>query len=74
MGLFLIGALAGILTCAVLMLVRCAVWYEHRHPEDDYWHLRTLPYAHEKQNRLLQAARDLVDSSTSGEEMNGKEG
>ena len=74
MGLFLIGALAGILTCAVLMLVRCAVWYEHRHPEDDYWHRRTLPYAHEKQNRLLQAARDLVDSSTSGEEMNGKEG
>ena len=73
MGPFLIGFLAGILTCSVLMLVRCAVWYEHRHPEDDYWHRRALPYAHEKQNTRLQAARDLADSSTSGEEMNGKE-
>ena len=73
MVLFLIGVLAGILICAVVMLVRCAMWYEHRHPEDDYWHRRALPYAHEEQNSLLKAAWDLVDNDISGEEIYGKE-
>lgn len=73
MGLLLMGFLAGILACAVIMLVRCAVWYEQRHPEDDYWHRRTMPYTHEKQELLMQAAADIADHDVSGEEMNGKE-
>ena len=38
MGHFIVGVLTGILICGVVMLVRCAAWYEHKHPEDDYWH------------------------------------
>lgn len=38
MGLFTAGLFTGVLACAVIMLVRCAAWYEARHPEDDYWH------------------------------------
>ena len=73
MGLFLMGFLAGILACAVIMLVRCAVWYEQRHPEDDYWHRKTMPNTHEKQDLLMQTAADITDHNTPGEEINGKE-
>ena len=38
MGLFTAGLFTGVLACAVIMLVRCAAWYEAKHPEDDYWH------------------------------------
>ena len=38
MGLFTAGLFTGVLACVVIMLVRCAAWYEARHPEDDYWH------------------------------------
>lgn len=38
MGLFIAGMAAGIMSCVVVMLVRCAAWYEVKHPEDDYWH------------------------------------
>lgn len=41
MGLFIGGILTGILMCVVIMLVRCAAWFERMHPEDDYWHLGT---------------------------------
>jgi hypothetical protein len=74
MGHFIVGVLSGILICGVVMLVRCAAWYEHKHPEDDYWHRRVLPYAHEKQNALLKAAKDMACSDISEEVFNGKEG
>ena len=38
MGLFTAGLVTGVMACAVVMLVRCAAWYELKHPEDDYWH------------------------------------
>ena len=41
MGQFLVGISTGIVMCMVAMLVRW-VWYEKKHPEDDYWH-RILP-------------------------------
>ena len=74
MGHFIVGILTGILICGVVMLVRCVAWYEHKHPEDDYWHRRVLPYAHEKQNALLKAAKDMACSDISEEVFNGKEG
>lgn len=39
MGLFTAGFLTGIMACILTMLVRCAAWYERKHPEDDYWHM-----------------------------------
>ena len=38
MGQFVFGAFAGIVMCAVVLMVRCVLWYERQHPEDDYWH------------------------------------
>lgn len=38
MGLFAAGIITGILLCAMTELVRCALWFEIMHPEDDYWH------------------------------------
>ena len=38
MGLFAAGIITGILLCAMAELVRCALWFEIMHPEDDYWH------------------------------------
>jgi len=38
MGQFVAGVLAGSVMCVVIMLIRCALWFEKRHPEDDYWH------------------------------------
>ena len=46
MGLFVIGVFAGIVMCLVAMLVRCVLWYEKKHPEDDYW--RRIPWDDEK--------------------------
>ncbi len=37
MGQFVIGVFMGIVMCAVVMMVRCVLWYEKKHPEDDYW-------------------------------------
>ena len=74
MGQFVFGVFAGIEMCSVILMVRCVLWYEKRHPEDDYWHRRVLPYAHEKQNALLKAAKDMACSDISEEVFNGKEG
>jgi hypothetical protein len=41
MGQFVFGAFAGIVMCSVILMVRCVLWYEKRHPEDDYWHRLT---------------------------------
>lgn len=38
MGLFFAGLFIGVLACVVGMMVRCVMWYEAKHPEDDYWH------------------------------------
>ena len=37
MGMFVVGIFTGIVMCMVFMMVRCVLWYEKRHPEDDYW-------------------------------------
>ena len=37
MGQFIVGVFTGIVMCAVVMMVRCVLWYEKKHPEDDYW-------------------------------------
>ena len=41
MGLFFFGFLMGILFSVIALLVRCALWFEEAHPEDDYWHRRS---------------------------------
>ena len=38
MAQFTVGVAAGILVCIVVLLVRCCLWFEKQHPEDDYWH------------------------------------
>lgn len=38
MGQFVAGIFTGIVMCMVALLVRCVLWYEKKHPEDDYWH------------------------------------
>ena len=38
MGYYFCGILTGILFCVMVLLVRCAVWFEITHPEEDYWH------------------------------------
>lgn len=38
MGQFVVGTITGIVMCSVVLMVRCVLWYEKKHPEDDYWH------------------------------------
>ena len=47
MGQFLVGVVTGIVMCVVVMMVRCVLWYEKKHPEDDYWRRLTV-----KENKL----------------------
>ena len=42
MGYYFCGILTGILFCVMVLLVRCAVWFEIRHPEEDYWHRNAM--------------------------------
>ena len=42
MGQLIAGIILGIVMCMVAMLVRCVLWYEKKHPEDDYWHRSRL--------------------------------
>ena len=72
MGLFTAGLVTGVMACAVVMLVRCAAWYELKHPEDDYWHRsiwrseagaakteqRTVKPDTERQNSVEQVSRN----------------
>lgn len=48
MGQFVAGVFAGIAVCMVAMLVRCVLWYEKKHPEDDYWRRLAPPGAEDK--------------------------
>lgn len=48
MGQFAAGVFAGIAVCMVAMLVRCVLWYEKKHPEDDYWRRLAPPGAEDK--------------------------
>ena len=48
MGMFIVGILTGIVMCMVAMLVRCVLWYEKKHPEDDYWRRLTCDKAENK--------------------------
>ena len=45
MGQFAVGIFTGIVMCMVAMLVRCVLWYEKKHPEDDYWRRLAPPGA-----------------------------
>ena len=39
MAQFAFGLITGILMCVVALLVRCCIWFEKHHPEDNYWHI-----------------------------------
>jgi hypothetical protein len=51
MGQFVVGIFTGIVMCMVAMLVRCVLWYEKKHPEDDYWRRLAPPGAHDAQDK-----------------------
>ena len=51
MGHFAAGIFAGIAMCMVVMMVRCVLWYEKKHPEDDYWR-RLSPEEDEKKEGI----------------------
>ncbi len=51
MGQFVAGIFTGIVMCMVAMLVRCVLWYEKKHPEDDYWRRLAPPGAPDAQDK-----------------------
>ena len=66
MGLFTAGLVAGVMACSVIMLVRCAAWYELKHPEDDYWHRsiwRSEADAAKTERRTVKSETERQDST-----------
>jgi len=61
MGLYIFGIMTGILMCAMALLIRCAVWFELRHPEDDYWHRGIYKKTGTEKESAFQWAEDLDD-------------
>lgn len=59
MEMFIAGFFTGIMACILTMLVRCAAWYERKHPEDDYWHRSIW--------RKTEADRELPEKEEDGE-------
>ena len=56
-------------------LVRCAVWFEITHPEEDYWHRSAMRRDGPEKVSWLKPAGDLEDvqyQSCSQEEVNGQ--
>ena len=51
MGMFVVGIFTGIVMCMVFMMVRCVLWYEKKHPEDDYWRRLAPPGAPDAQDK-----------------------
>ena len=75
MGYYFCGILTGILFCVMVLLVRCAVWFEIRHPEEDYWHRNAMKRDGPEERSWFRQAGDLEDTqrqSCSQEEANGQ--
>ena len=75
MGYYFCGILTGVLFCVMVLLVRCAVWFEITHPEEDYWHRSAMRRDGPKKVSWLKPAGDLEDvqhRSCSQEEVNGQ--
>lgn len=76
MGLYIFGVMTGLLMCAMVLLIRCAVWFELRHPEDDYWHRGIYKKTETEKGSPFQWAEDLDDRQmqNSLEVKHGEEG
>ena len=61
MGYYFCGILTGILFCVMVLLVRCAVWFEITHPEEDYWHRSAMRSNGPEKVPWLKPAGDLED-------------
>ena len=75
MGCYFCGILTGILFCVMVLLVRCAVWFEITHPEEDYWHRSARRRDGPEKVSWLKPAGALEDvqyQSCSQEEVNGQ--
>ena len=75
MGYYFCGILTGILFCVMVLLVRCAVWFEITHPEEDYWHRSAMRRDGPEKVSWLKPAGDLEDvqyQSCSQEEVDGQ--
>lgn len=59
MELFLIGFGAGIMVSIFVTLMQCALWFDERYPEDDYWHRGNRGKSRRDRQKRLKPAGDL---------------
>lgn len=59
MELFLIGFGAGIMVSIFVTLMQCALWFDERYPEDDYWHRGNRRKSRRNGQKRLKPAGDL---------------
>jgi len=59
MELFLIGFGAGIMVSIFVTLMQCALWFDERYPEDDYWHRGNRRKSRRDRQKRLKPAGDL---------------
>lgn len=59
MELFLIGFGAGIMVSIFVTLMQCALWFDERYPEDDYWHRGNRRRFRRERQKRLKPAGDL---------------
>ena len=62
MELFLIGFGAGIMVSIFVALMQCALWFDERYPEDDYWHRGNRRKSQHDRQKRLKPAGDLQSS------------
>ena len=62
MELFLIGFGAGIMVSIFVTLMQCALWFDERYPEDDYWHRGNRRKSQHDRQKRLKPAGDLQGS------------
>ena len=62
MELFLIGFGAGIMVSIFVTLMQCALWFDERYPEDDYWHRGNRRKSRRDRQKKLKPAGDLQSS------------
>lgn len=75
MGYYFCGILTGILFCVMALLVRCAVWFEITHPEEDYWHRSAMKRDVPEKRPWYQLVGDPEDTqcqSCSQEDVDGQ--
>ena len=58
MELFLIGFGAGIMVSIFVTLMQCALWFDERYPEDDYWHRGNRRKSRRDRQKRLKPAGD----------------